>query len=130
MSWVPGRTMVSLPTLPIECLRDAGAFLGKMRLALDGMEVSQHVEPAQRFHAWDGKNTLNIRDFVSYIKDAERKAMVESIITSFELDIINSGAAKEFRTGVLHGDFNDGNILVDENFAISGVVDFGDSVER
>jgi len=29
-----------------------------------------------------------------------------------------------------HGDFNDANILVDEDFHVSGVIDFGDSVER
>lgn len=28
------------------------------------------------------------------------------------------------------GDFNDANMLIDSNFMTSGVIDFGDSVER
>lgn len=130
MTWVPGRTMASLPSLPIECLRDAGRFLGKMRLALDGMDVSKYSVPSQRFHAWDGKNTSRVRDFVSAIDHVERRTMVESVISAFEKDILNSGVGDKFRKGILQGDFNDGNILVDENFAIAGVIDFGDSVER
>ena len=130
MTWVPGRTMASLPSLPIECLRDAGRFLGKMHEALDGMDISQHTVPSQRFHAWDGKNTSRVRDFLSAIDNIEKRAMVESVITAFETDILESGVGEKFPKGILQGDFNDGNILVDENFAISGVIDFGDSVER
>ncbi|KAI2506589.1 Pyrophosphatase [Fragilaria crotonensis] len=129
MTWVPGRTMASLPSLPIECLRDAGRLLGKIHEALDGMDVSQHSVPSQRFHAWDGKNTSRVRDFVSAIDNIEKRKMVESVITAFETDIVDSGVGEKFRKGILQGDFNDGNILVDENFAISGVIDFGDSVE-
>lgn len=130
MTWVPGRTMVSLPTLPIECLRDAGRFLGRMHLVLDDLPVAQHSVAAERFHAWDGKNTSRVRDFISAVDDDKRRAMVESVIAAFEKEIIVSGVGDSFRTGVLQGDFNDGNILVDENFAISGVIDFGDSVHR
>lgn len=130
MTWVPGRTMVSLPTLPIECLRDAGRFLGRMHLVLDDLPVAQHSVAAERFHAWDGKNTSRVRDYFSAVDDDKRRAMVESVIAAFEKEIIDSGVGDSFRTGVLQGDFNDGNILVNENFAISGVIDFGDSVHR
>ena len=130
MTWVPGRTMVSVPTLPIECLRDAGRFLGRMHLVLDGINVAEHSVAAERFHAWDGKNTSRVRDFTSAIDEDKRRAMVESVIAAFEKDIIDSGVGDKFRKGVLQGDFNDGNILVDDKFAISGVIDFGDSVQR
>jgi Phosphotransferase enzyme family len=95
--------------------------------------------PARRFHAWDGKNTLQLRQFVHYIANDARRAMISSIINAFENDIIltlpPAGVDQQLRRGLNHGDYNDANILVshdDEtgNWRVSGVLDFGDSVER
>ena len=130
LTWVPGRTMASLPSLSIECLRDAGRLLGKTHHALDDMDASQHSTAAQRFHAWDGKNTVQVRNFCSAIDKVKRRSMVESVISAFEHEILDSGVGDKFRKGIIQGDFNDGNILVDDDFSISGVIDFGDSVER
>jgi Phosphotransferase enzyme family len=152
LSWVPGRTMSSIQTLPIESLADAGRYLGKMDCILDTFNKKQDDAvddndnnnniivvddslwiPARRFHAWDGKNTLELRKFVHYIKDDQRRAMICSIIDTFEHDIIKSGMAVQFRRGLNHGDYNDANILVNDDgndLTVSGVLDFGDSVER
>lgn len=129
LTWVPGRTMSSLKALPIECLMDAGQYLGKMHVALDKMDSSKHPA-SQRFHAWDGKNTIQVRDWVSAIDNPKRLAMVESVISSFENDILKSGAGAKFRKGINQGDFNDANILVDQDLQVSGAIDFGDSTER
>ena len=56
--------------------------------------------------------------------------MVASVLEAFDRDIIQFGAAGSFRTGIIHGDFNDANILLDSSFQVAGVIDFGDSVER
>jgi Ser/Thr protein kinase RdoA (MazF antagonist) len=129
LTWVPGRTMSSLKALPIECLLDAGKYLGKMHVALDKMDPSKHPA-SQRFHAWDGKNTAHVRDWVSAIDTPKRRSMVESVIGTFETDILKSGVGDKFRKGINQGDFNDANILVDEDFQVSGAIDFGDSTER
>jgi Ser/Thr protein kinase RdoA (MazF antagonist) len=55
---------------------------------------------------------------------------VESIIDMFQSQIIDSGVASSFRIGINHGDFNDANILIGNDYKVSGVIDFGDSVER
>lgn len=125
LSWLPGRTMSSLPFLPMESLVDAGRFLGNLDSKLDTMG---EYKAAQRYHAWDGKNTLELRDYSKYITDDKRRGMVESILDAFQHEIIDKNV--KFRTGILQADFNDANILVNEDLKVSGVIDFGDSLQR
>jgi Ser/Thr protein kinase RdoA (MazF antagonist) len=127
LTWVPGRTMSSLPFLPIESLLDAGRFLGKLDEKLDLMDP-QTFKACHRYHVWDGKNTLDLRKYTHSINDQRRRGMVESVLDAFQHDIIESNV--EFRTGILQSDFNDANILVDKDMKVSGVIDFGDSVCR
>jgi Phosphotransferase enzyme family len=142
--------MSSIQTLPMQCLADAGRYLGKMDHILDtfnntttttsgsdnGVVVDDSLWiPARRHHAWDGKNTLDLRKFVHYIRNDQRRAMITSIIYAFDLEIIQSGVVTQLRRGLNHGDYNDANILLDNNhdsgdWKVSGVLDFGDSVER
>ena len=159
LGWVGGTPMSSAKMLPLETLADAGRFLGRMDQKLSELDTSELVA-AKRFHQWDGKNTMGLKDFVGYIQDPRRKALVESVLEAFQRDLIESKATESFTTSIIHGklrllnltwfsiwkmdlslnisgsarpkkgDFNDANILVDSNFLVSGVIDFGDSVER
>jgi len=86
--------------------------------------------PARKYHQWDGKNTCDLRRFVRYIGSARRRELVVSVIDAFQREILDSGVSKRFRTGILHGDFNDANIIVDDRINIVGCIDVGDSVER
>jgi Ser/Thr protein kinase RdoA (MazF antagonist) len=128
-SWVPGRTMDSIKMLPLESLADAGRFLGSLTQSLSKLEIDK-LTAAKRYHQWDGKNTHDLKGFVQYIDDPKRKSMVESVIASFQNDLIESKAAERFPVSLIHADFNDANILMDENCRVSGIIDFGDSVER
>ena len=127
LTWVPGRTMSSLPFLPLETLVDAGQFLGKMDAALDSLDP-QEFKAAQRYHAWDGKNLLDVKKYTHCIANEKRRGMVESILNAFQHDIVDPKVP--FRTGINQGDFNDANIVVDNEMKVSGVIDFGDSVCR
>mmetsp|Transcript_19390 Transcript_19390/g.40090 ORF Transcript_19390/g.40090 Transcript_19390/m.40090 type:complete len:370 (-) Transcript_19390:739-1848(-) len=91
---------------------------------------SSILEPARRFHQWDGKNTTQVRSFTSCISDERRRSLVISILDAFQTEIMDTGDHKQFRQGVIHGDYNDANVLVDDSYHVSGVIDFGDSVER
>jgi Phosphotransferase enzyme family len=62
--------------------------------------------PARRFHQWDGKHTVELRTFLSYISIAKRRNMIESIIAAFDATIVQTGLAEKFRKGINHGDFN------------------------
>lgn len=88
------------------------------------------LQAARRYHQWDGKNTADLRNFVHYVTDEKRRSMVISIIDTFQSELIDSGDARELRVGVNHGDFNDANVLLEDDLRAKGVIDFGDSVER
>lgn len=127
LTFVPGRPMCSLPSLPIESLLNAGQFLGTLDAKLDLVDSTKY-KASQRYHAWDGKNTLDVRKYTHCIDGEQRRDMVESILDAFKHDIIDKDV--DFRTGVLQADFNDANILVDQDLQVSGVIDFGDSICR
>jgi Ser/Thr protein kinase RdoA (MazF antagonist) len=130
LGWVDGTPMSSFDMLPIEALADAGRFLGEMSKCLSSLPTNELLA-AKRYHQWDGKNTLDLRDFVQYIDDDRRKAMVSSVIDAFQTELMDTNVAEEFfQTALIHGDFNDANFLLDDKFCVSGVIDFGDSVER
>jgi len=143
LAWVPGRTLSSLQMLPLEVLAEAGRTLGRVDAALDrlggtsssnGTTVQQQPPDAsiwtaaRRYHQWDGRHTADLRPFVPCIADEKRRGLVESVLAAFERQ--RQEMETDFRRGMNHGDFNDANILVDEDFHVSGVIDFGDSVER
>jgi hypothetical protein len=159
MQWVSGRPMNTVKHLPLEALVIAGKVLGKIDRSFDEFmgtssstaqdqnspkeqtpEASQQIlehlhdpsiwKAARRFHQWDGKHTCELRKYVNAIDNEKRRAMVESVIDAFEERIIRTGLSQQFRKGILHGDYNDANILIDQDFNVSGVIDFGDSVER
>jgi Ser/Thr protein kinase RdoA (MazF antagonist) len=126
LSYVPGRTMQSLSSQPIECLAQAGRVLAQVHQALD--TLSEPLAAARRYHQWDGKNTADLLSFTPCISNPRRRQLVESVVASF-IETLGSSES-QFRTGLIHGDFNDANILVNDQFQITGVIDFGDSVER
>lgn len=130
LGWVPGRPMATFPMLPLEALADAGRFLGRLSLCLSSLSTTE-LSAAKRYHQWDGKNTADLKDFVHYVTDEKKRSMVISVIEAFQTDLIDSGVAEQsFPKSLIHGDFNDANYLLDDNFCVSGVIDFGDSIER
>ena len=131
LGWVEGRPMSSYKMLPIECLADAGRFLGRLGVAFSSLPDADALKAAQRYHQWDGKNTTDLRDFVKYVTDDRRRSIVESVIDAFQETILDAKVGETvFETSLIHADFNDANFLLDGDFCVSGVIDFGDSVER
>lgn len=104
LGWVDGTPMSSAKLLPLESLADAGRFLGRMSQVLSELDTTELVA-AKRFHQWDGKNTMGVKDFVGYIQDPRRKALVESVLEAFQRDLIDSKEAESFPTSIIHGKF-------------------------
>jgi Ser/Thr protein kinase RdoA (MazF antagonist) len=127
LTWVEGTTMSSARTLSIEGVADAGVFLGKLRHILDTFPEPLPAS-AKRFHAWDTKNIVTLRKYTNWIEDEHRQSLVHSVIDAFENELLPD--SKIFPQGVIHGDFNDANILLDDCSNVAAVIDFGDSIFR
>ena len=128
LTWIEGRTMSDAPSLPIETIADSGVFLGRLCQVLDTMPQPL-PEAAMRYHAWDGRHSTDLRKYSPCITDEKRRSMVENIIDAFEKEVLPD--ASKFRVGLIQGDFNDANIMLNATeLKVSGVIDFGDSVQR
>jgi hypothetical protein len=132
LEWVEGTTMASAKSIQIESLLDAGQYLGQVCIALDDLSKTDETatKTANRYHAWDGKNTLDLQSFVKYIDNSDRRAIVQSVLDSFKNEFVDSVEKTNFRFGILQADFNDANIILDGSGNVSGVIDFGDTTYR
>lgn len=113
-SWVHGTPLSSIPYCPIETLLDAGSTLGRMCHALDDLAATNEIAltSAKRYHAWDGKNLLDVRPYITHIDNAEKRNLVTSVVDEFQKVIIDGKVGeKKFRLGIIHGDYNDANIV-------------------
>ena len=133
LTWVPGVPLSSVPStsLTAESLADAGAYLGRLRRSLDDLAQTNAnaVQASKRYHEWDGRNTLGLNFFTQYIADEDRRGLVTSVLHAFRDTFGEDGSKVDFPMGILMGDYNDANIIIDGG-KVSGVIDFGDSVHR
>ena len=159
LQWVEGRTLESvsasasasanslLPVpIPIETFVQVGTYLAKICTALDDLTHEDAIakKTADRYHAWDGRNILDVQDLVHCIEDEKRRGMVQSVLDAFRLELMDMEEkddddeegenenihSPKFRMGILHGDFHGANILLDGDGNVSGVIDFGDTTLR
>lgn len=128
LEWVEGQTMSSVSNLSLETLADAGQYLGKVCLALDDLTSQDDVarKAADRYHLWDGKNTLHLEKFVHSVTNDRRRRLVNSVLETFRSELVDNPDKPNFRKGIMHADYNDANIILDGN-KVCGVIDFNDS---
>ncbi len=121
LNFLEGIFWHELTSVPKHLLLSLGNFLGKMDTSLQTFSnPSMHRE-----YTWDIASSLNARNKVSYIKDAEQKRMVDYFLLQFET--IVSPHLFSLRKGYVHNDANDYNILTNGEI-VTGLIDFGDMV--
>ncbi len=112
---LPGACWRSVSTTD-GVLQSAGQALAKMHL------VDVQAPMARRTHPWDLAHACQHRVTIDCIDDVETRRLVDTAMQAMAaLDL------KGCPCGVLHGDFNDENVLV-EGEQVVGIVDFGDAL--
>ena len=132
LTFVPGKPLALVKPHAPELLRNLGAYLGGMDKALSTFD---HPATHRALH-WDLKHASSvIRQHKDKISDPARRLLVEQLLAHFEQTV--APCLKDLRTGVIHNDGNDYNVLVGDDPArellgrskvIAGVIDFGDMV--
>ncbi len=83
-----------------------------------------HVAAFNKVTPWDAQRTLMMRPLLIYVPEERGlRSLCTDVMNFFESDVMPR--LRLLRHQVVHGDFNMGNVLV-QNEKISGVVDFGD----
>eukprot|EP00752_Nemacystus_decipiens_P014891 g13256.t1 len=121
LTWVEGPMMQSSEVSP-ELMEKAGAYLGRLQVELS----SFYDKSLLRGHTWDLKNTGALSGYTEHVRDPTRRALVESVIDAFRTTVMTTSA--HLRHGVIHGDFNDANVILSPDLQdVAGVIDFGDT---
>jgi 4-aminobutyrate aminotransferase-like enzyme/Ser/Thr protein kinase RdoA (MazF antagonist) len=124
LTYVPGTVLAKVNPHTPELFGSLGQFLGEMDAAL-----ADFSHPAaQRELKWDLGRSSWIRDYLRYIDDSSRRALVERFLGLYESDVVP--ALPSLRRSVLYGDANDYNVLVSlpwpQPRKVVSVIDFGD----
>jgi 4-aminobutyrate aminotransferase-like enzyme/Ser/Thr protein kinase RdoA (MazF antagonist) len=109
------------PELDDAAVRGIAAVHARLCLALR----SFFHPAAGRELLWDLGRAPRLRPLLEEIDDEERRALAARMLDRFEERALP--AWPRLRAQVVHGDFNLGNLLLDESGNVSGILDFGDS---
>jgi 4-aminobutyrate aminotransferase-like enzyme/Ser/Thr protein kinase RdoA (MazF antagonist) len=124
LSFVPGQELKDVRPHSSTLLHSLGELLGRIDRALQSFSHPAAVRELK----WDSAQALWIRKYLSEIKDAPRRAIIERALKRYEAEVVPRLA--QLRKSVIHGDGNDHNVLVNgagaqPRTALS-VIDFGD----
>src|SRR6266481_8719802 len=124
LTFVNGTVLAKVCPHTPELLGDLGRFLGEMDAALQSFSHPA----AHRELKWDSSRAGWIKDYVKYISDSKRRALVEKFLALYETEVVPN--LRRLRRSVIYGDANDHNVLVSDPWPqprkVVGLIDFGD----
>ncbi|KAK9872419.1 hypothetical protein WA026_017877 [Henosepilachna vigintioctopunctata] len=125
LEFVPGDILEDVECSSMLCYQ-CGAFIANLNETLKNFS---HKGYENRNVTWMMENVPQLLEFLFAVKDTKKQQMVREIVDAFESRVITS--SHQFPKGLIHGDFNEQNILVERgdgaDWHVKGVLDFGDS---
>lgn len=124
VTWLPGRPIAEVPPArrASGLARDIGVLAGRVRAALAGLDHPGAHRPFQ----WD---PLRAEEVVARgltdIADGRRRVLLEARLARIHAVAPRIAALPR---GLVHGDLNDHNVLVDDEGRVAGLLDLGDMV--
>ena len=116
----PGGLLADVPLSPA-LLRKLGAVTARVSASLAGFA---HPAAHRTAFIWDLANAPSVRALLEH-SPAERHAALTAVLDEF--DAVVAPRAEKLRSGTVHGDLNDQNVLVDALGEEGlGIIDFGD----
>jgi 4-aminobutyrate aminotransferase-like enzyme/Ser/Thr protein kinase RdoA (MazF antagonist) len=127
LTYLPGKPLALVKPHDSHLLVSLGRFFGAIDRVLKDFD---HPATHRDFH-WDLTNAGRIiNSYIGEISDERGREMVKVFLDRFQSEIEPELA--DLRTGVVHNDGNDYNVLVEPDGKwhnmVSGVIDFGDMV--
>ncbi len=123
MTYLPGMQLHHARATPA-LRRDIGQNLARLDRALEGFS-----HPMSGYTIlWDLKHAPDLRDLLSLIEHADRRALAASTLDRYEAQV--APATGDLRWQVIHNDFNRHNLLCEseQGTRVTGIIDFGDIV--
>ncbi len=129
LTYLPGSILAEAKPRTPRMLEAVGRFLGELDSALAGFS---HSAARHSDLVWNPARALEVIDqHVGAIADPDHRALVAHFVQTSDATL--APLIHKLRTGVIHNDANDYNILVGppslEERPIAGLLDFGDMLE-
>ncbi len=127
LTYLPGKPLALVRPHDADLLAGLGRFFGNLDRVLQDFD---HPASHRDFH-WDLKNAGRIiESYLDYIKTPEHRSLVKDLKERFQAE--TEPLLPDLRTGIIHNDANDYNVLVEPDGrwrnTVTGVIDFGDMV--
>jgi len=127
LTYLPGKPLALVKPHDVDLLASLGRFFGTIDQALQDFD---HPATHRDFH-WDLQNAGQIiTGYQQYIHIPEDRRLVKALLKRFQANTEPQMA--DLRSGVIHNDANDYNVLVEPHGnrgnTVTGVIDFGDMV--
>lgn len=123
LTYLPGITVCQVPYTP-SILFQWGKLLAQFHISLKDFS---HNAIKERKILWSLLCVPKILEVLPCIDNKERRCLVNDVVKLFKKDVLD--CLEDLPTGIIHGDFNEQNILVrkiEEDYEVYGILDFGD----
>lgn len=126
LEYIPGKMLKDVPYTD-NLFYQAGIFIARFDKVIKKFE---HEGYKSHRSIWQMDNVCQLEEFVYVLKDEEKQMIVEDVLAEFKKTVVPQ--INTFEIGLIHGDFNEHNILVTKNgitkqYYVSGILDFGDT---
>lgn len=127
LEYIPGRLFNDVLKTK-HLFYQVGEFVGKIDSAL-----KRFTHDAYENHKsiWMLESVPQLTKFLYAVKDAKKQSLVQEVLNEFNANVL--AHSSDFAKGVIHGDCNENNIVVNktspssEEFRVTGIIDFGDT---
>ncbi|KAJ8963239.1 hypothetical protein NQ318_018705 [Aromia moschata] len=123
LKYINGSILYKVPCTP-NLLRQAGEFVANLD---DALKDFRHDAYESHKHFWMLESVPSIRQLLFAVSDEERRKLILNVVEKFEDRVLS--VSNDLERGLIHGDFNEQNIIVDkegDDWSIKAVIDFGD----
>jgi 4-aminobutyrate aminotransferase-like enzyme len=118
---LPGRASVHGATLSDDAVRDWGTMAARVGRALRGF----WHPAARRVMLWDPQHALRLRAMLELVPAPTARALVSRALDRYQAAV--TPAWPSLRAQIVHTDLCTSNVLVDNDGAVTGIIDFGDT---
>ncbi|XP_074645219.1 hydroxylysine kinase-like [Tubulanus polymorphus] len=126
-TFIPGQILDKTSDVTPELLYEIGAVCGKMDCAIEDM-----TDGGLHQMIWNLKNVLDVREYMYVLQDADKHKLISDIFNDYETYVVPN--LHDLKKVMIHGDFNEQNILIDtridengvKKLHVAGILDFGD----
>ncbi|XP_068176177.1 hydroxylysine kinase-like [Antennarius striatus] len=127
LTYLPGTLISKVPLTP-QLLYETGKMAAKMDEILQEFKHPDLSVLQREQFIWSLSNIPFLEAYIYVLDGHPLQAALKSVIHQYKSSVIPNHS--NFRKGIVHGDLNDLNILVQpcesDGYKISGILDFGD----